>query len=150
MIDAGQKIKTLLDTQLGYYQAMKLAVEKQTAYIEAMDIGGLTAGASETRSLMRKIRDIEATLRPLRQSWNNLGMDRLVVVKRQIDDIIVDIRTLIESIQTVKNHNQVILERSMEDVRQQMTGIKKRQKISKAYQPKPQVAAPARFIDQSN
>jgi len=150
MIDAGQKIKTLLDSQLGYYRAMKLAVEKQTAYIEAMDIGGLTAGTSETRSLMRKIRDIEATLRPLRQSWNNLGIDRPVVEKRLIDDVIVDIRALIESIQSVKDHNQTLLERSMEEVRQQMTGLKKRQQMSKAYQPKPQVAASARFIDQSN
>jgi len=148
MIDVGQKIKALLDTQLGHYRVMKQAVEKQTAYIEAMDIGGLTAGTSETRSLMRKIRDLEAELRPLRQSWNNLGLDRPVIEKRQIDGVIDEIRELIESIQTVKNYNQTLLERSMDGVRQQMTGLKKQKQISKAYQPKPQAVA-ARFIDRS-
>lgn len=149
MIDVGQKIKTLLETQCEYYRSMKQAVEKQTAYIEAMDIGGLTAGTSETRSLMRKIRDLEAELRPLRQSWNNLGLDRPVMEKRQIDVLIGEMRALIEAIQTTKDHNQVLLERSMDGVRQQMTGLKKRKKMSKAYQPKPQGTRVARFIDRS-
>ena len=148
MIDVGQKIKALLDAQFGHYFVMKKVVEKQTAYIEAMDIGGLTAGASETRSLMRKIRDLEAELRPLRQSWNNLGLDRPVMEKRQIDGVIDEIRDIIASIQAVKDHNQTLLERSMGGVRQEMTGLKKRKQISKAYHPRPKVAA-ARFIDQS-
>ncbi|MFT5366215.1 MAG: hypothetical protein ACI8V2_001162 [Candidatus Latescibacterota bacterium] len=149
MIAVGQKINTLLNTQFGHYRSMKQAVEKQTAYIEAMDIGGLTAGASETRSLMRKIRDLEAELRPLRQGWNNLGWDRPVMEKRLIDGIIDEIRAMIEEIQTVKNYNQTMLERSMEGVRQQITGLKKQTQVSKAYQPRPRVATPARFIDRS-
>lgn len=149
MIDVGQKIKAMLEAQVAHYRAMKQAVEKQTAYIEAMDIGGLTAGTSETRSLMRKIRDIEAELRPLRQSWNNLGLDRPVIEKRQIDSLIGDIRGLIGSIQETKDHNQSLLERSMRDVQQEMAGVKKRKKISNAYYQRPRVTTPARFIDKS-
>ena len=81
---------------------------------------------------MRKIRDLEAELRPLRQSWNNLGLDRPVMEKRQIDGVIDEIREMIASIQTVKNHNQALLERSMDGVRQEMTGLKKRKQISNA------------------
>lgn len=149
MVDVGQKIKTLLETQVKHYCAMKQAVEKQTAYIEALDIGGLTAGTSETRALMRKIRDLEAELRPLRQSWNNLGLDRPVVEKRQIDALIEDIRALITTIQQVKDHNQGLLERSMGQVRQEMTGLRKRKKIAHAYQSKPRLQAQARFIDRA-
>ncbi|MGA1197548.1 MAG: flagellar export chaperone FlgN [Candidatus Latescibacterota bacterium] len=149
MIDAGQKIEALLEAQLKYYRAMKLAVEKQTAYIEAMDIGGLTTGTSETRALMRKVRDLEAELRPLRQSWNNLGLDRPVIEKRRIDGLIDEMRSLLESIQVLKDHNQSLLERSMEDVRQQLSGLKKRKQMSNAYQPKPRMATAARFIDRS-
>ena len=67
MVDVGLQIKALLEMQLKHYRAMKQTVAKQTAYIEAMDIGGLMASTAETRALMRKIRDLEADLRPLRQ-----------------------------------------------------------------------------------
>jgi hypothetical protein len=149
MIDLGQKIRILLDKQLGHYNAMNQAVEKQTAYIEAMDVGGLTAGASETRSLMRKINDLEAELRPLRQSWNNLGMNRPVLEKRLIDRVIESMRVEIESIQAVKNRNQAMLEKSMGSVRQQLTGLKKRKQVSNAYKPREKSMASARFVDRS-
>ena len=150
MIEIGQKIAALLETQQGHYLSMKQAVEKQRAYIEAMDIGGLTVGTAETRSLMRKIRDLEAELRPLRQSWQNLGLDRPVTEKRAIDGLVQEIRGLIESIQEAKDENQTLLERSMEEVRAQMTGLKTRTRASQAYHQRPGAPTTARFVDRSN
>ena len=150
MIDVGMQIKALLDKQLTHYRAMKQVVERQTGYIEAMDIGGLTASTAETRALMRKIRDIEADLRPLRQGWNNLGLDRPVVIKRQIDAQIEELRELIEGVQAAKDRNKAMLERSMEDVRKQMTGLKLRKHASQAYRGRPAAKPAARFIDRSN
>lgn len=128
---------------------MKQTVEKQAVCIRGKDIGGLTAGATETRALMCKIRDIEADLRPFRQSWYTLGLDRPVVEKKQIDALIDDIRLLIETIQEIKNENVALLERSMGDVRQEMTGMKARTHARRAYQQRPAPMSDARFIDRS-
>jgi len=149
MIEVGQKIMLLLESQVGHYQSMKQALEKQAAYIEAMDIGGLTAGASETRALMRKIRDLEADLRPLRQSWRDLDWDRPVNEKRKIDALVDEIRALIESIQKIKDENKTNLEQSMEQLRAQMTGLKTSTQATQAYHRRPATGSPARFIDQS-
>ena len=61
MVAVGQEIIELLRLQQGHYNALKQAVEKQTAHIEATDIGRLTSGTFEVRGLMRKIRDVELT-----------------------------------------------------------------------------------------
>lgn len=149
MVDAGQKITDILELQVGHYRAMKYAVEKQTVFIETMNLGGLTAGASETRALMRKIRDLEADMRPFRQTWQNLGLDRPVFEKRKIDTQIDEIRTLIESIQEIKNKNTTMLEEAMAGVHRQMTGLKARATAHRAYQRRPVKVPAARFIDRS-
>ena len=149
MIEVGKKIMLLLESQAVHYQSMKQAVEKQATYIEALDVGGLTGGASETRALMRKIRDLEAELRPLRQSWTNFGLDRPVHEKRKIDGLVDQIRSTIESIQITKNENKVHLEQSMDQLRSQMTGLKASTQAARAYHRRPQRVPVARFIDKS-
>ena len=149
MIEVGQKIMLLLESQVAHYQSMKQAIEKQSAYIEVMDIGGLTAGTAETRALMRKIRDLEAELRPLRQSWKNLGLDRPVNEKRKIDLQVAQIRALIEAIQEKKDENKAHLEQSMEALRSQMTGLNTSTQAAQAYHRRSPSSAPARFIDKS-
>ena len=148
MIETGRKILALLEAQLGHYRAMKHAVEKQGTYIEVGDIGGLTTGTAEVRGVMRKIRDLEVDLRPLRQSWQNLGLDRPLVEKRQVDACVGKIRTQIEEIQAIKDGNAAMLERSMDVLRKEMTGFKSRSKATRAYYRRP--APAARFIDRSN
>lgn len=150
MMDGGRKIKALLESQRDCYRAMKQTVEKQAIYIQAMDIGGLTAGAAETRAMMCKIRDIEAELRPFRQIWHKLGLDRPFAEKRQVDALVEDIRALIASIQEIKDRNVAMLERSMGEMRQEMAGMKARTRASRAYQQRPVPASDARFIDRSN
>lgn len=149
MVDAGQKIKAILETQLTNYREMKQAVEKQTIFIENTNLNGLAACASETRALMRKIRDLDAELRPLRQTWYNLGLDRPVIEKRQVDVLVDEVRAVIESIQEIKNKNTSLLEDAKEKVHAQMTGMKVRTTASRAYQRRPVQAPAARFIDRS-
>ncbi len=144
----GQDILNLLKSQLGNYKSMKLAVDKQTGFITESDVGGLLTGTSEVRSLMRKIRDKEAALRPLRQSWTSLGIDRPVVEKREIDTLVAAIRGIIGTIKVTRDQNAELLETSLDSVKKQMAGLKSQAKVTKAYYPKPK--ADARFIDQSN
>ena len=144
----GREILKILKAQLGHYRSMGQAVSKQTAYIEAMDVGGLTTGTSEVRGLMRKIRDLEATLRPLRQGWTALGLDRPVAEKREIETVVASIRGLIAEVQEVKDRNAGLLKRSMGGVRKQMTGLNVQSKATRAYYRQPPQAA--RFIDKSN
>ncbi|MCZ6632059.1 MAG: flagellar export chaperone FlgN [bacterium] len=147
-MDTGYQINMFLEEQLDHYQSMKQVVEKQTRFIEVMDIGGLTVGTSEMRGLMRKSRDIEAALRPFRQSWNNLGLDQPVKEKRRMEGLVYAIREQIEQIQEIKDRNKLLLEKSMEGVRKQMTGLETGAQATRAYVKR---AAPAaRFIDRSN
>ena len=147
-METGREIAKLLKVQVGHYRSMKQAVEKQTAYIDAMDVGGLTAGACEVRGLMRKIRDLDAGLRPLRQSWSTLGIDRPAPERREIEALIASIRMLITEIQEVKNQNTSLLTRSMERFRKQMAGLNTQSRAARAYHRRP--AQAARFVDRSN
>ena len=149
-MNTGNQINTFLETQLEHYESMKHVVEKQTQFIEVMDIGGLTVGTSEVRGLMRKIRDIEAALRPHRQGWRNLGLDQPVKEKRRMDELAYAIRAQIEQIQEIKDHNELLLEKSMEGVRKQMTGLKTGAQATRAYVKRTPIAPAARFIDRSN
>lgn len=144
----GQDIVTLLNLQQGHYVALKQAVQRQTAYIETLDTGRLTTGTSEVRGLMRKIRDVEARLRPLRQSWGILGIDRPVPERREIDALSASMRTLITEIQEAKEHNADLLETGMRQVRKQMAGLNSHSRAAQAYFPRPTQAA--RFVDKAN
>ena len=148
MIAVGREILELLRLQQGHYGALKQAVEKQTAHIEATDIGRLTSGTSEVRGLMRKIRDAEADLRPLRQSWSSLGHDRPPAEQREIDALVASIRELIVEIQETKNRNADLLKGAMDRVRKQMAGLNSQAKAAQAYRPRP--ARAARFVDKAN
>ena len=147
-MDTGREILKLLKAQQEHYLALKQAVQKQTTHIEAVDIGGLTAGTSEVRGLMRKIRDTEVALRPLRQSWSTLGIDRSPSERREIHTIIASIRAHILEIQEVKDRNTSLLSRSMDKIRKQMAGLNSQSKAARAYYRRPTQAA--RFIDKSN
>ena len=147
-MDTGREILKLLKAQQDHYLALKQAVQKQTTHIEAVDIGRLTAGTSEARGLMRKIRDLEAALRPLRQSWSTLSVDGPPSERREIHTIIASIRGHILEIQEVKDRNTSLLSRSMEAVRKQMAGLNSQSKAARAYYRRP--TQPARFIDKSN
>jgi len=144
----GQDILRLLNLQQGYYVALKQAIQRQTVYIEAMDTGRLTAGTSEVRGVMRKIRDVEARLRPLRQSWGTLGIDRPAPERREIDALSASMRALITEIQDTKEHNENLLEAGMRQVRKQMAGLNSHSKAAQAYFRRP--AQAARFVDKAN
>lgn len=144
----GQEILKHLKAQETLYRAMKQAVERQTVHIETMDIGGLTVGTGEVREMMRKIRDLEAVLRPLRQSWAGLGIDRPASDVRAIEAQIGLLRLLIEEIQALKERNQGMLGRSMEAVRKQMSGLNVQSRAARSYV-RAQAQA-ARFIDRAS
>ena len=147
-MDVGKAIIEHLRAQEAHYLSIKLAVEKQTGFITAMDVGRLTSGTSEVRGLMHKVKDLETALRPLRQSWSNLGIDRPSADQREIESQIASIRGLIGDIQVAKDRNTSLLGQSMEKVREQMVGLNSRSSAARAYHvEKPR---PARFIDQSN
>ena len=148
----GQEILEQLESQQGHYQALKVAVERQTGHIEDGDIGGLTAGTSEVRGLMRQIRNGEARLRPLKQSWANLGLDRPAAEKRKIGSMIASIRDSITEIQEIKDQNKERLEDGMARVKKEITELKIQSKAVRAYhgQSHKQSGHPARFIDKSN
>jgi len=147
-MELGSKILKLLHEQVSHYVNMKDAVQKQTAYIEAMDVARLTSGSSEVRGLMRKIRDLEVSLTPLRHSWGSLGSDRPVVEKRAMDEVVDKIRELIGEIQEVKDRNASMIKQSMVDVRKQLTDLNSQSKAVRAYfQRRPGQAA--RFVDKA-
>ena len=97
---------------------------------------------------MRKIRDAEADLRPLRQSWSSLGHDRPPAEQREIDALVASIRELIVEIQETKNRNADLLKGAMDRVRKQMAGLNSQAKAAQAYRPRP--ARAARFVDKAN
>ena len=148
-MEVGKAIIRHLRAQEGHYLSIKQAVEKQTGFITAMDTGRLTSGTTEVRGLMRKVRDLELTLRPLRQSWATMGIDRSMTEQREIESQIASIRGLIGAIQEAKERNTSLLVGSMDKVRGQMVGLNSRSSAARAYHSeKPQAAA--RFIDKSN
>ncbi|MDA0746910.1 MAG: hypothetical protein O2954_10350 [bacterium] len=148
-MNTGQEILKQLKAQHNFYLAMKRAVEKQQTHIETRNIGGLTAGTAEVRGLIHKIKDIDVGLRPLRQSWNMLGLDRVPAVKREIDALIDAIRNHISDIQGIKEENTLLLKEQMGGLRKEMTGLNARSQAARAYQGQPG-RRPARFIDKSN
>lgn len=149
-METGREIVEYLKVQQGHYAAMKEAVAQQAAFIEQRNIGALAAGAAEVRGLMRKIRDVEARLRPLRQSWASQGLDRPVALKREVDALIAGLRGQITEIQEIKDRNQALLKGSMEQVRKEMAGLKSQSRVARAYYQRAPVAQQARFIDRSN
>ena len=147
-MEIGSKILKLLQEQVSYYVSMKDAVARQTAYIEVMDVARLTSGSSEVRGLMRKIRDQEASLTPLRQSWGSLGSDRPVREKREMAGLVSTIRELIGEIQEVKDRNTSMIKQSMGKTRKQMADLNSQSKAARAYfHRRPEQAA--RFVDKA-
>lgn len=145
----GQEIVEKLKKQLGHYAAMKQAVDRQTAFIQARDVGGLAAGAGEVRGLMRKIRDLDASLRPLRQSWNSRAVDHGSDVKEEIDTLISSIREGIQAIQAVRNRNEAMLKETMGKLRSDLNGLRSQSRAARAYQSRGPRRT-ARFVDKSN
>ena len=150
-MDTAKEILKVLGSQREHYVAMREAIDKQTAYIEAMDIGRLTAGASQVRSLMRKIRDLDARFRPLRQSWTARSVERLPSREEAIDLAVTEIKSLIGSIQESRDRNATLLKQNMSRLKVQMTGLETQAKAALAYGGKAAPKEPpARFIDKSN
>ncbi|MEE2753915.1 MAG: flagellar export chaperone FlgN [Candidatus Latescibacterota bacterium] len=149
-MEIGQELIERLTRQEGQYASLKEALMRQATHIRAMDIGGLTTDTTEIRSLMRKVKNLEADLRPLRQSWHSLGLDRLPVERREVDDLVGNIREFVEEIQTVKGENETLLTSHMAGIRKEMTGVQTQGKAALAYQgPRPTELAKsgAKFID---
>jgi len=149
-METGQELIKRLTVQQGQYQALKDAVMRQATHIHAMDVAGLTTDMTEIRSLMRKVRDLEAGLRPMRQSWHSLGLDRMPSERREVDDLVDGIRETVEEIQTIKGENEVLLKSRMGDLRKEMSGLQTQGKAALAYQgPKPvaQQTPVPKFID---
>ena len=133
-METGQELIERLTCQEGQYASLKEALVRQTTHIRAMDIGGLTTDMTEIRSLMRKVKNLEADLRPLRQSWHSLGLDRLPVERREVDDLVGNIREFVEEIQTIKGENETLLTSHMAGIRKEMSGVQTQGKAALAYQ----------------
>ena len=115
-----------------------------------MDIGGLTTDMAEIRSMMRKVKDLEVDLRPLRQSWHSLGLDRAPAERRGVDTLVDSIRSIVDEIQTSKDETATLLKARMGDLRKEMAGLQTKSKAALAYQgPKSTGRATnaAKFID---
>jgi chromosome segregation ATPase len=146
-MEIGKELIERLTRQEGQYTGLKQAVMRQAIHIQVMDIGGLT---TDIRSLMRKVKNLETDLRPLRQSWHSLGLDRLPAERREVDDLVEAIRNLVEEIQTVKGENETLLTSHMAGIRKEMSGLQTQGKAAMAYQnPRPTKLAKsgAKFID---
>lgn len=149
-MEIGQELIERLTCQEGQYASLKEALMRQATHIRAMDIGGLTTDMTEIRSLMRKVKNLEADLRPLRQSWHSLSLDRLPVERRQVDDLVGKIREFVGEIQTIKGENETLLTSHMAAIRKEMTGVQTQGKAALAYQgPRPTELAKSapKFID---
>ena len=149
-METGQELIKRLTVQHNHYGALKDAVTRQSAHIRAMDVVGLTTDMTEIRSLMKKVRDLEAGLRPLRQSWYSLGLDRSPAERRSVDELAERIRDKVEEIQSLKGENETLLKARMGDLRKEMSGVQTQGKAALAYQgskPAERGANPSRFID---
>ena len=149
-METGQELIKRLTRQESQYQTLNNAVRRQATHIRAMDIGGLTTDMAEIRSMMRKVKDLEVDLRPLRQSWHSLGLDRAPAERREVDTLVDSIRSIVDEIQTSKDENATLLKARMGDLRKDMAGLQTQGKAALAYQgPKPTGRATnaAKFID---
>ena len=72
-MDTGKELIRMLVEQKDHYDALKHVVVRQATHIETMDVGKLASDTAEVRGLMRKVRDLEASIRPLRPLPNNNG-----------------------------------------------------------------------------
>lgn len=133
-MDTGQELIGRLQRQKEQYLGLKEAVTRQAVHIKAVDVAGMATDMTEIRSLMRKIRDMEADLRPLRQSWHSLGLDRDPAERRRVDDLVDEIRQIVEAIQAVKAENETLLKARMGGLRKEMTGLNTQGKAALAYQ----------------
>ena len=149
MVEAADEIIQHLKSQQIHYEAMRAAVEMQTGFIQSRDVGGLIAGTAEVRGIMRKIRDLEAKLRPLRQTWSTLGHERRLGSKTEIQDLVEILRAKILQIQEIKGKNQELLEGSMASLQKDLGQMKSKSKAAIAYHHRPKEDQ-ARFIDRSN
>ena len=150
-METGKEIISRLEDQQDHYLSLREAMRRQTRHIQAKDVVGLTTDTVEVRELMMKVRDIEVSLRPLRQSWNNLGLDRVPGERRKIDALVVSIRELLEEIQADKDENSRLLKDGMKDLRSQLTGLEKQSNAAKAYYGRPGARASgvSKFIDKA-
>ncbi len=149
-METGQELIRRLTRQQDQYLALKDAVTRQAGNIRVMDVGGLTTDMTEIRSLMRKVRDLEADLRPLRQSWHSLGLDRDPSERRAVDTLVDSIRNAVEEIQTAKGENETLLKTRMGDLRKEMSGVQTQGRAALAYQgPKAsdRVSQKPKFLD---
>lgn len=150
-MDTGKELVKLLEAQKRHYSALKDVVVRQTTHIEAMDVGKLASDTAEVRDLMRKVRDMEVSIRPLRQSWGNMGLDRDPSDRRSVDTVVGAVRSTVEEIQEIKAHNATMLQERMGDLKKQMAGLQHQGKAAHAYYgpPKNGCVPPSKFIDQS-
>lgn len=149
-METGKELAKALEVQKVQYGALRQAMERQTTHIEALDVAGLTTDTAEIRGLMRKVRDVEASLRPLRQSWSTMGLDRDPEEKREVDAMIESVRGTIGDIQGIKDQNAKMLQERMSDIRAQMAELQTQGKAAQAYYgPNEGARASARFIDQA-
>ena len=149
-METGQELITRLVCQRSQYDALKEAVMRQTSHIQVLNVEGLTTDLTEIRSLMRKVRDLEADLRPLRQSWHSLGLDRDPAERREVDQLVEGIRETVEEIQTVKSENETILKSRTADLRKEMSSLQAQGKAAIAYQgpnPAERASQSSRFVD---
>ena len=149
-METGQELIKRLTRQESQYLALKEAVIRQATHIRAVNVGGLTTDMAEIRSLMRKVRDLEADLRPLRQTWHSLGLDRSPIERRGVEALVDSIREIVDEIQTAKGENETLLKSRMGDLRKEMSGLQTQGKAALAYQgtkPTERAAHAAKFID---
>ncbi len=149
-METGQELIKRLTIQESQYRALKDAVTRQATHIRAMDIGGLTTDMAEIRSLMRKVKDLEVDLRPLRQSWHSLGLDRLPIERRGVEALVDGIREIVDEIQAAKGKNETLLKARMGDLRKEMSGLQTQGNAALAYQgrkPAERAAPKPKFID---
>ena len=150
-MDTGKELVKLLEAQKRHYRALKDVVVRQTTHIEAMDVGALASDTAEVRGLMRKVRDMEVSIRPLRQSWGTMGLDRAPADRRRVETVVGAVRSTVEEIQEIKDRNATMLQDRMVDLKKQMAGLEHQGKAAHAYYgpPRNAGATPSKFIDQS-
>ena len=149
-METGQELIKRLKVQQDHYGALRDVVTRQTTHIKDSDVAGLTTDMAEIRALMRKVRDMEAGLRPLRQSWHSLGLDRGHSERQEVDDLVSAIRETVDEIQSLKGENETLLKSRMGDIKKEMAEVRTQGKAAIAYQgPRSaeRSAPPARFID---
>tara|TARA_Y100000588_G_scaffold350741_1_gene402071 strand:+ start:87 stop:542 length:456 start_codon:yes stop_codon:yes gene_type:complete len=151
-MDTGKELIRMLAEQKDHYDALKHVVVRQATHIETMDVGKLASDTAEVRGLMRKVRDLDASIRPLRQSWGNMGLDRDPADRRDVESVVGEVRGVVEEIQEIKDRNATMLQERMGDLRKQMAGLQTQGKAAHAYYGprKSGGIPPSKFIDQAS